>query len=163
MILGAFLYGMTMKTCTKCKVTRPREEFRKQPQNKDGLQSHCKFCQNAAKENWRKRNIERVNAHAKGLYLSNPIRAKGRQVQKFFKGLSWQESFDKYQSMLKEQNNACEICKTKDHMRALHIDHCHKSGKVRGLLCHNCNLTLGRMNESVELFQAVISYLNKHN
>lgn len=151
-----------MKQCTRCRAIREKSEFRKQPQNRDGLQSHCKYCQNASKEEWRKKNIVRVRAHARDFYKKNPVRAKGRLIQKYLKGNSWEQCWEIYQTMLNSQNHTCAICKRHDSKRALHIDHCHKTGNVRGLLCHNCNLTLGRMDESIENLISAAEYLKKH-
>jgi hypothetical protein len=159
-----FFYNVEMKTlkkCTRCQTTRSTEEFRKQPQNTDQLQSWCKFCQNASKEEWRKKNMKRANAHARELYRSNPDRAKGRLLQqKFFKGLSWKEAIEKYKMILAEQAGVCAICKGTS-ARALHVDHCHKTGIIRGLLCHSCNLSLGRMGDSPERLRAAATYLER--
>lgn len=51
-----------------------------------------------------------------------------------------------YDSILKEQGGVCAICKTLGTSRGLCVDHCHTSGKVRGILCHTCNLKLTRRN-----------------
>jgi hypothetical protein len=164
-VLGSglcYIWNMSKK-CTKCFVVRDSSEYRKAPANKDGLQSRCKYCQNIEKEEWRKKNLDKVNKHAKEFYKRDPERAKGRSIQKFFKGLSWLQSYDKYQSMLLEQNHTCAICKTHDSKKSLAIDHCHKTGKVRGLLCHSCNVTLGRMKESVIYLESAIAYLKKHS
>ncbi len=76
-----------------------------------------------------------------------------------------------YYAQLKEQNYACAICDEKEtslfrripgKVKQLAIDHDHKTGKLRGLLCWRCNSVLGRLEENVELFQAMIGYLNRH-
>jgi hypothetical protein len=63
-------------------------------------------------------------------------------------------------SLYLQQNNKCAICgdepKTE---RGLHVDHCHKTGKVRGLLCHGCNTGIGALREDVAVFTKAISYL----
>jgi hypothetical protein len=70
-------------------------------------------------------------------------------------GVTWEE----YEALLTKQEHCCAICKrppsgTKVNSR-LHVDHDHRTGKVRGLLCHSCNLVLGLMKESgVRLFRA---------
>lgn len=63
-----------------------------------------------------------------------------------------------YLKMLQEQDNSCAICGTKD-WDIPHIDHNHATGKVRGLLCRECNLGLGKFGDSVELMLEAISYL----
>lgn len=68
--------------------------------------------------------------------------------------------------MLHAQDGKCAICKTaswdKEHkkFRRLVVDHDHKTGKVRGLLCANCNLVLGHAKDSVQLLAASIAYLS---
>ena len=76
-----------------------------------------------------------------------------------------------YYKMLNAQNHVCDICKKPEthrtnpdskHPNRLSIDHCHKTGKIRSLLCHNCNSHLERKSEST-LTQDEIIYLEKHN
>lgn len=43
----------------------------------------------------------------------------------------------------------------------LHVDHCHQTGKIRGLLCQKCNMALGLLNDSVEILETAIRYLKK--
>lgn len=62
-----------------------------------------------------------------------------------------------YLSMLNEQNNGCKICGVSD--VKLVVDHNHKTGKVRGLLCHNCNVAIGKLQESPELFFRALQYI----
>ncbi len=65
--------------------------------------------------------------------------------------------------MLVEQNNQCYICKSgPSKNQSLHVDHDHKTGKVRKLLCNNCNNGMGKLKDSVELLQKVIDYLKEH-
>lgn len=61
--------------------------------------------------------------------------------------------------MEKAQEGVCAICKRKPSVRRLDVDHNHKTGKVRGLLCNQCNSSLGMMGESVERLQVAIAYL----
>jgi hypothetical protein len=62
--------------------------------------------------------------------------------------------------MLKNQNNVGWICKgsTRDG-RSLSIDHCHKTGKIRGLLCKDCNIGLGHFKDNIKLLQKAEEYL----
>ena len=67
---------------------------------------------------------------------------------------------EQFYEMHKKQNGKCAICnqepKTK---RGLHVDHCHTSNRVRGLLCHGCNTGIGAMKENVSIMRNAISYL----
>ncbi len=77
-------------------------------------------------------------------------------------------TLEDYQSMERDQNGVCKICKqpeTKlDHRtkqpRALAVDHCHKTGKVRGLLCSDCNTAIGLLKDDVHLMQTAIDYVS---
>lgn len=70
----------------------------------------------------------------------------------------------KYDEMLVKQHGGCAICGSKfdnTRFRKLSIDHDHRTGAVRGLLCSNCNTSLGLMKDSPERLQAAIDYLNR--
>lgn len=66
-----------------------------------------------------------------------------------------------YHKMLKEQNGLCAICKNKP--KRFSIDHCHSTGRVRALLCNNCNAGLGFFKDSPELLVIAEAYLRKHS
>ena len=63
-----------------------------------------------------------------------------------------------YEEMYKKQNECCAICGIKK-KTYLDVDHCHTTGKVRGLLCRNCNTGIGKFYEDVKLLTNAISYL----
>jgi hypothetical protein len=68
--------------------------------------------------------------------------------------------------MLVSQEHKCKGCKRDFSEVAkgrLHVDHCHTSGKVRGLLCHNCNLALGLLKDKIEVLANLIVYLEESN
>ena len=72
---------------------------------------------------------------------------------------------DDYDRMVESQNNKCKICGT-DEPRGVggwKVDHCHMTGKVRGLLCNNCNLGLGYFKDNTKSLQAAIEYLNEYS
>lgn len=71
-----------------------------------------------------------------------------------------------YQVLLDLQNNRCAICDSVNSNNSrtnglLFIDHCHTTGRVRGLLCSNCNSAIGYLKDDVKLLQNAILYLNK--
>ena len=76
---------------------------------------------------------------------------------------------DEWYWMLKEQNFQCKICKTKLKERKkgrglrseIHVDHDHKTMRVRGLLCNPCNSLLGYAKEDVSILNSAIIYLNE--
>ena len=81
-----------------------------------------------------------------------------------------------YELMLDMQGGVCAICGKKETRRTrsskkiweydieprLVVDHDHKTGKVRGLLCHRCNVGIGQLDDSIDMLQRGIRYLRKH-
>lgn len=74
-------------------------------------------------------------------------------------------TLEEYQHMYKRQSGLCAICKTegftlnKNQRQKIVIDHCHETGRIRGLLCHNCNRALGLLKDSEENLKRAIEYL----
>ncbi len=66
---------------------------------------------------------------------------------------------EEYKKLLDDSKNLCMICKSNSNKKSLHIDHCHKTGIVRGLLCHNCNTAIGLFKENIENMFKAIEYL----
>ncbi len=66
--------------------------------------------------------------------------------------------------MLQLQNNCCAICNkpAQETLKNLYVDHNHKNGKIRGLLCQNCNSGLGHFKEDIVTLKNAINYLNQH-
>lgn len=72
--------------------------------------------------------------------------------------------YNDYNTMLTEQNNSCAICKSTSAGRGhkhFSVDHDHITGKVRGLLCHNCNTGLGQFKDNTQLLTEAVNYLTK--
>jgi hypothetical protein len=87
----------------------------------------------------------------------NKIRARNNSLIWRY-GITQQD----YENMIVEQNSKCAICGT-DNPRSKdnlwHIDHCHKTKKVRGLLCQNCNTGLGKFKDDLIILQKAVEYL----
>lgn len=69
---------------------------------------------------------------------------------------------DVFYSMLEKQDNKCALCQRPFESlskRLLHIDHCHETGKIRGLLCMPCNVGLGMLGDNEESLEKALSYL----
>jgi len=72
-------------------------------------------------------------------------------------------TLSEYDKMLSDQNGVCKICGSGDSKRSgqyLMVDHCHSTGKVRGLLCSPCNSALGLLGENISNFHNAINYLS---
>lgn len=87
-------------------------------------------------------------------------RKRRRKRRELMKKFGIHES--QYSAMLDEQNHVCAICGSPEICdRDLCVDHCHTSGKVRGLLCTNCNMALGKFQDNVEYLRKAIEYLER--
>lgn len=139
--------------CTKCKEDKEVSFFsiRSKESEKIVYRSQCKECVSKA-------NLERY--YNRGGKEGQAHRARKFNLKKY--GMS----IDDYDKMLEEQGGKCLICSSEDVSRTntsyrLFVDHCHATGKVRGLLCHHCNAGLGHFKDSVELLQKAIGYLHE--
>lgn len=130
-----------MKKCTKCRINKPYSEFFKDSQKKSGIRPDCKVCNTFMATEYAKKNKQAV--HVRNL--------------KYKYGLLKNEYFN----MLEKQNGKCAICLEISNVR-LSVDHCHKTLKVRGLLCHKCNRGLGSFNDDISKMKNAIRYLNKN-
>lgn len=71
-------------------------------------------------------------------------------------------TLEEYEELLIKQNNCCKTCNREfnDKIKP-DVDHCHKTKKVRGILCHSCNLALGYLKEDVTVIQNLLDYLEE--
>lgn len=67
---------------------------------------------------------------------------------------------EQFNEILAEQSNRCAICET-DKPTKWHLDHDHKTGRTRGILCHRCNVTLGFVEDDIYLLYAMVEYLTE--
>ena len=74
-------------------------------------------------------------------------------------------TLEDYNNLLREQNNCCAICDIheSENKKSLAVDHNHTTGKVRALLCANCNVSLGLLKEDIDRLQKMMDYIKKHN
>jgi Recombination endonuclease VII len=73
---------------------------------------------------------------------------------------SYRTSLEEYEQLLVRQNGACPIC-GKQTTKRLCVDHCHATGRVRGLLCSKCNLGIGQLDDDPGLMRAAIAYVSR--
>lgn len=135
-----------MKRCYACATEKEDRDFYPNKAKKDGLSTECKTCSRSKASKYHHTNTSKVRN-------SNRLRRYGVDEKT-------------YLSMLVQQDNKCCICKQSaaDSPKGiLFVDHCHSSGKVRGLLCHHCNLVIGHAKDSIDTLEQSIVYLRKHN
>ena len=98
---------------------------------------------------------------------ANPdyMRESGRKSERKRKLLRYGLTEDMYKALFQAQGNCCAICKTSSpgSKRDWHVDHCHTTLVVRGILCHHCNLMLGMAKDSKTTLQQGINYLQAYD
>jgi hypothetical protein len=122
----------------------------------------------AQKRASRLRNIEAARARDRAYYLANKDKRDAQSKAYHAAGDNRLRSRlkkygltpDTYRALLKSQKDKCAICKAKEPggNRRWHVDHCHDTGKVRGLLCSQCNVGIGMLKHSPKILKAAISY-----
>jgi len=153
-----------LKPLRKCRVCGKEansenelDYFVKDKNSKHKRANCCLDCRRSEYNKYDKDNNEARNA--KGI--------------EYYKDNGWQSNLKKkygidekiYNHMLEQQNFGCKICGTHiSHLsERLAVDHCHKTNKVRGLLCRHCNLLLGNASDEVEILENAIKYLKETN
>lgn len=127
--------------CSKCKQFKAEEDFPWDTVRKQ-LQRICRECGSAAQLAY----VERVGREK--------INLKRRLLKR---GITLEE----YERIMDEQEACCAICLRDD--RKLDIDHCHRGGQVRGLLCGPCNRGIGFLEDNVDILRSAIDYLESFN
>jgi hypothetical protein len=92
---------------------------------------------------------------------SNPDKVSAYSRRSSLKRL-YRISETEYDALFAHQGGACAICRRPPSSKRLAVDHCHKTNRVRGLLCDNCNHALGKLHDSPELMRAAAKYLEAH-
>jgi hypothetical protein len=141
--------------CVKCGIHKDEHHFRIRPE-KGYREKSCKECRYAQARSNKNRaaNVARYRSSDK---YKESIR---RGVLKKY-GLTIEE----YNNVVESQDGLCAICKNPEtrtirgKLKSLSVDHDHKTGRVRGIICDNCNTILGRVKDSEDHLLALLDYL----
>lgn len=169
--------------CSNCNLDKNLDLFFKRKDGKKKCSSFCKECHyNYYKERSkldhirqydRKRSLEYYYKNKESInkkqYRYRDYRIGWYYNNKNNKKINLGGKEYSYKELLEHQGGVCAICKKKETSRikgtlkSLSVDHCHKTGNIRGLLCSRCNLTLGAINDNPELMFRMIQYINKNS
>lgn len=177
---------MITKTCSTCKQDLPATEeyFNKHKLCKYGLQNICRKCTHEygkseeakeARKQRRQQNIEEKREYDRSYYHENKERILARAANpkdQMVRHIGWirreyNTTEKKVMELMDMQKGCCGICGKSlvdpDSEKRYSIDHNHKTGKVRGLLCSHCNQGIGHFFEDKSLFLKATDYLEKHS
>lgn len=157
------------KKCTKCNKKLSLSSFHRNKRNKDGRTEWCKLCKaKYAKKHWVE-NKKRLQKQRRKHYVEHKVEIAAASAKRNKKrGWAYRImshygiTVKQYTAMLKAQGGGCWICGSVPKKRKLHIDHCHKSGKVRGLLCMRCNRGLSWYSDSSVRLHKAAQYLEEN-
>ena len=137
------------RVCTVCGAEKPLSAFVTRQTHRPGKPvSQCTQCK--VEYNRKRREQDRA--------LVYEIERKSKMKKVY--GISIED----YDRMLKEQGGGCAICGVTapgERTKYFAVDHCHATGKVRGLLCVKCNRGLGLFNDHVQRLQNAAEYLKR--
>jgi len=150
------------KFCPKCKETKTMGDFCIDRSRKDGRATCCKVCRKASKRKYNRTEAGKrtTRANTKNYYMKNGgTKFRAGLNLKYLYGIT-PADFDR---MFAEQKGCCAICgkHQSELKRALSVDHDHKTKVIRGLLCNNCNLAIGKLQDSSVLLRKAADYLEK--
>ena len=147
--------ALAVRKCSRCGVEQPDEQFRTRPTNRPAERSSfCITCARAERNKWQ-REWQR----------KNPEKARNIELKRRH-GITSED----YDEVFVEQGGICAVCRRppgsvgtgQKSKGTLAVDHCHKTGTFRGLLCTNCNLGLGSFFENPDLLLSAAAYIKDH-
>lgn len=113
-------------------------------------------------QEWVKANPERAREKDRRGYRDRADKIRQAKLDEHLRRKYGLERAD-FDRMVAEQGNRCKICGREPNgnrqYAVLHVDHCHTTGRVRGLLCGNCNTMLGLAGEDPSVLLAAVEYL----
>lgn len=171
-----FIVTENMKQCSKCGETKPKSEFGKKKGSKDGLKGQCYACtalerkeyvarnpEKAAEASrksaskWQKEHRVKSSANKQKYKKDHPDKTRDGYYRRTY-GITLAD----YDQMLVDQGGVCKICGADSpggRGWRFQVDHCHLTGRVRGLLCYRCNTLLGNAQDSPATLARAIEYL----
>lgn len=174
---------MKTKTCRTCRARKSVRFFWEHSGFKDGYYKDCKVCHVKLNTERRRRNPEKYRTYSREYQRrarANPeTRKRYRETVKKWEVKNRERHLasvrarrlrtkygltpDAYDQMVAAQNGRCLICADlpRGRWKRLHIDHCHKTNRIRGLLCVGCNRAIGYLSDDPKRARALAAYLER--
>lgn len=150
--------SLAIKMCRVCNKEKELVLFVKSKAFSTGYDNICLTCSREKVKLWRKQNPEKRKEQQK---RENSKDYNHNKHLKTVYGITRQE----YMYLFNKQHGNCKICgkHQSELTKRLFVDHCHVTGKIRGLLCHHCNSMLGYSRDNIDILQLGINYLKENN
>ena len=163
------------KRCPHCDRVKSAVHFGTRKTTRDGLSVWCLKCKSVGEririmsnperkrllnQRYRARNRARLNARDRDRYYKDKDATRNNNLKNSY-GITLHD----YNAMLAAQGGSCACCGSDEaggRSQHLHVDHCHKTGRIRALLCCKCNSILGFCRESPIHLRLLISYIHEH-
>lgn len=182
--------GSGMKRCPDCGQSKPVHAYGRNKTLPDGLSFYCRECSRARSAAWYRNHRQRLGHSVRSTEPSPPGQrrcaacSETKVVELFPKSRSASSGYQSYckscrsvqsrreyfrrqyglteedvKAMIARQSGLCAICQSAP---AVHVDHCHVTGKIRGSLCFPCNGGLGQFKDSPDVLKRAVAYLEEH-
>jgi hypothetical protein len=146
------------KTCTKCGGTHPIDAFHRSTAHKDGRRNLCRNCRRDSKRLYRFRT------------KASPKPKRPRPEYRYWSKIKAKYGLteDQFKSLFEKQGSGCAICasptprgrlRSGEAARRFVVDHCHQTGRVRGILCNPCNSGIGILGDDPQRLRRALTYL----
>jgi hypothetical protein len=167
------------KVCKQCGKSKPLTLFRRHSIMKDGFSNKCKECTGKRDKLYEATHKEQIKESYVKYDASHRLQRRHFQNQYYAahkeqkRNSRLKQRFgidaEEYQRLLTKQMDGCAICGTtipggpgKRNPLGFAVDHDHKTGKVRGLLCRNCNTGIGLLKDKVSVIRNAVDYVERY-
>jgi 5-methylcytosine-specific restriction endonuclease McrA len=147
----------SVRSCSICKEAKPEELFGKRTK---GIQRRCKACIASYQKEYGKTRPKRPYEKNRHYYDLSDKSARAERSVFYARQSKYGISREDFFLMLEKQNYQCTLCLTPID-KSSHIDHCHTTNKVRGILCARCNKGLGHFKDNIVVLKRAIQYLEE--
>ena len=122
--------------------------------------SRCRKCEVQSGKIYRHKNPEKVRITRQVYVTKNPEKTRKWAIRSTWKRKGYNP--DEVECFIASHPKECEICKNTPTYKALAVDHCHATNRLRGILCENCNTGLGMFRDTPGLLRKAAEYLETH-
>ena len=167
-------------TCRTCKEEKPVSEYHRKSSSSTGRASRCKPCERVVQAEYYQRNKEKIKARVSAWQIENADKKRANDARYRASGKKQYDNNrqarrrkrvygiteEQYAEMLERAGGVCEICgrvPSEVSSKGACVDHCHETGKVRGILCIPCNTGIGNLRDDPAVLRKALSYLENHS